>query len=421
MAGHSAFFAATPNTTPPTQGETDFNAGLLQATLAAMKITAMVSPLWNGPQLDVYAVALGLGEDPRRVEAKADALAMAVGADSCRVARCQGRLLVEVPKPSSRRRPLRAARLEQLNPPAPTAVAIGISTGGQVQWLDLADERTCHVVIGGTTGSGKSKALQWLLYRLVRQNAPQALHIIALDPKRTELVPFAHVPHLAHPVVHAPIEMSRLMAWVGSELDRRAQSGRAHPRLLVVIEEVADLLKTTPDVERSLARIAEIGRGLGVHLVATTQQPGAKSLGSALVNFPARLLGRVASATLTYGAAGRKGTAANKLLGRGDFLFITADGISRVQVPLIDGRQLTMLPRTTQINTLDNELPGVAWVADVARDKRGGAGRRLLSPDDYRNLEDELAAGAGPAKLRRFGIGYTRARRIHDYYRSEQE
>jgi len=184
------------------------------------------------------------------------------------------------------------------------------------------------------------------------------------------------------------------------------------------VEEVADLLATNRDVGPLLSRIAQVGRALGVHLVATTQQPGARSLGDALVNFPARILGRVASATLTFGAAGRKQTGADCLLGRGDFLLLAAGETTRFQAPLLDGRQLSQLPRAATVATLDAELPTAVSIADLARDPRGGRGRRELTPDDYGRLEAVVAGGAGADEVRgRFGIGYERAARIVGGYR----
>ena len=233
-----------------------------------------------------------------------------------------------------------------LTPPTATAVALGITTGGRVAWLDLADANSPHLLIAGTTGSGKTVALHWLLYRLTLQNDPAALRLVMLDPKRGELAPFAHVPHLLHPIASAPLEMARLLTWATDELDRRLTSGRRAPRVVVVVEEIADLLKSNPDAAGALARLAQVGRGLGVHLVGVTQQPGARSLGDALANFPARLLGRVASATLTYGAAGRSRTQADQLLGKGDFLLITADATTRLQLPMIGGQQYGQLPHT---------------------------------------------------------------------------
>ena len=151
-----------------------------------------------------------------------------------------------------------------------------------------------------------------------------------------------------------------------------------------------------------------------MHLIGVTQQPGARSLGDALANFPARLLGRVASATLTYGAAGRARTMADQLLGRGDFLLITSDQTTRLQLPMIGGAQYGQLPRTDRPATLDAELPTLAAFADLAgRDPRGGQGRRELGAEDYENMTMALQDGAGPDDLRAaFGIGWDRASRI---------
>ena len=244
--------------------------------------------------------------------------------------------------------------------------------------------------------------------------------MVLIDPKAFELGDFARLPHLLHPVVSQPVEVSRVLAWIAGELDRRAQAGRGRggPRLLVVVEEVADLLATNRDVGPLLTRIAQIGRALGVHLVATTQQPGSASLGGSLVNFPCRILGRVASATLTFGAAGRRQTGADCLLGRGDFLFLAAGETVRFQAPLMDGRQLANLPRAATVATLEEELPTVVSIADLARDPRGGRGRRELSPADYDRLQDAVAGGADADAVRdAFGIGYERAARMVGGYR----
>ena len=134
------------------------------------------------------------------------------------------------------------------------------------------------------------------------------------------------------------------------------------PRIVVCIEEVADILSAnrsvggllaTPALHLGLRRCSrQIGRALGVHAIVTTQQPGSRSLGDSLVNYPARLLGRVASATLTYGAAGREKTGAHALLGRGDFLLLAAGETARFQAPLVDGRQYGQLPRGTAVASL---------------------------------------------------------------------
>lgn len=399
-------------------GDALFTAGLLGATLAARKVPAIVALVWDGPQWAVYSVSLGLGAAPEQVEALSGALALAAGAESCRVARDGGRLLLELAKPAAARRTLRAQRLEALPPPRAMAVALGVASGGQAVWFDLTDENTSHVVIGGTTGSGKSVLLRWLIYRLALQNAPADLRLLLLDPKRFELTQFGHLPHLLHPVVGHPLEVAQVLAWLVGELERRSATGETRPRLVCVVEEVAEVVAANREIAPLLARTAQIGRALGVHVVATTQQPGAKALGDALVNFPARILGRVASATLTYGAAGRRRTGADALLGRGDFVLIRAGETVRFQAPLLDGRYVTRLPYAAQVASLADELPGVLRLADADRDPRGGRGRRDLSDDDYDALQAALREGLGPDALAgRFGIGRERAARLAQGFR----
>jgi DNA segregation ATPase FtsK/SpoIIIE, S-DNA-T family len=245
---------------------------------------------------------------------------------------------------------------------------------------------------------------------------------VALDPKKRELLPFAKVPHLLHAVASSPLEISRLLSWATAELDRRTDTGRTRPRLVIVAEELADVLATSPGAGEQIARLAQLGRGLGVTLIGTTQQPGARSLGDALPNFPARLIGRIASATLTFGATGKARTQADQLIGKGDFLLITGDGTTRLQVPLIDGRLLGTLPHAAEVASLADELPAVATFADLARDTRGGYGRRELTASDYQAIDRALAEGASISDLRaQFGLGYERARRIVADYRGETE
>lgn len=415
-------FTGTPATDPAPSaaslpGSGEFTAGLLQATLNTRRVQAIVSLAWSGPQLDAFAVSLGLGEKPENVENLAGALALAAGAESCRIARSAGRLLLEVPKPPNERKPLLAGRLETLAPSTSTSVCLGITTGGSPVWVDLADERFAHIILGGTTGSGKSVLLRWILYRLVMQNPTDSMRMLMLDPKRFELKQFQRVPHLLHPVTSNPTEVARLLSWVGNELDRRSDTGRNRPRIVVVVEEVADLAQTNREVLPLIARIAQIGRALGVNLLATTQQPGAKVLGNAIGNFPTRIIGRIASSTLAYGASGRARTGADALLGKGDLLLVSAGETTRFQAPLPDGRQWSRLPHSAAVANLDTELPTLVQFADLNRDPRGGQGRREIGEADYREVENALAQGATVRQImERFGIGYDRAQRMYQSY-----
>ncbi len=406
----------------PATADTQFLCGLLQATLVAKKVSSIVAPAWDGPQLRVFSVSLGLGETPEAVERLSGALAMAAGAENCRVSRDGGKVLLEIPKRPEERRVLHASRLEQFSPPSPTAVALGVGVHGRVVWHDVATEAHSHTVCGGTTGSGKSVLTAWVLLRLCLQNTPAQLQVLAMDPKGYELDIFRQSAHLAHPVQQDPTEAARLLRWVVDEMDRRARSRVRSPRYLVVVEEVADLLAVNRDIEPMLTRIVQLGRALSINLWLSTQQPGTASLGRTLPNMTARIIGRVSSSTLTYGASGRAKSGADELLGAGDFVRVSAGEVLRFQAPLANGKQWAQLPRTHEVSTLEDQLPTLAYFGDRNVDPRGGRGRRELGQDAYRAMEQALADGARPDDLKRaFGIGYERARRIYDAYRGADD
>jgi len=389
-------------------------AAMMQLALSQRKVEAIVTPLFDGPQVETYQVALALGVEPEKVERLDGALAMAAGVSACRVARSQGCLLVEVPKPKEKRKILRARTLlAQASAATPLYVPLGLGTTGQIVYYSLADERMCHLVVGGTTRSGKTNALHWLLTCLLKQNPLGRLGLILADPKRRELAPFALSRHLMHPILHDLTEIVKVLIWLQETMTLRASRGINQPRILTVIDEVRQLVRRERRVQGLLSSIAEMGAGVGIHLVVATQQPGAKALGEALVNFPARLLGRVASSTLSYGAAGRARSQAETLLGRGDMILIGEGGLMhRLQVPLVGEAELETVPRWERADQVPHlELPeAVSWSTPVGVDSRGGWQRKEL---DMERVREMIEDGATATELHRaFGINYGRALRL---------
>jgi len=389
-------------------------AAMMQLALAQRKVEAIVTPLFDGPQVETYQVSLALGVQPEKVERLDGALAMAAGVSACRVARAQGCLLVEVPKPKEKRKTLRAhTLLAQTSLPSPLHVPLGLGTTGQIVYYDLADERMCHLVVGGTTRSGKTNSLHWLLTCLLKQNPLGRLRLLLADPKRRELAPFALSRHLMHPIMHDLTEIVKVLIWLQDTMTLRAAKGITQPRILMVIDEVRQLVRRERRVQHLLSSIAEMGAGVGIHLIVATQQPGAKALGEALVNFPARLLGRVASSTLSYGAAGRARSQAETLLGRGDMILIGEGGLMyRLQVPLVGEVELQDVPRWDRPEHVPHlDLPDmVNWETPVGVDSRGGWQRKDLDMTEVREMVED---GATASELHKaLGINYNRALRL---------
>ena len=156
--GHS-LYTGTLATGHQSRTPSEFVAALLQATLNARRIQAIVAHQWDGPQVQVFRCSLGLGEDPRGVERLAGALAQAAGVAEARVSRGQGCLWIEIPKPESERQVLQPGKLAKLKPSTRWAIPLGVGIDGRPVWFNLDDPRHAHLVIGGTTGSGKTVAL----------------------------------------------------------------------------------------------------------------------------------------------------------------------------------------------------------------------------------------------------------------------
>ncbi len=348
----------------------------LQHVLDLKRIHALVKFEYDGPQLRVYRCAPRLDVAPERIERLAATFAQAAYGTECNVARADnGTLLIELAKAPEECYILPGPSPAELPTQRASAVPIGVSSAGAALWLDLADERHTHTLICGTTGSGKSVCLHWLLYRLFAQNSPRALRALLLDPKR-ELEAFAGVPHLVHPPASQLLDVVRLLAWAVGELDRRLAARSTGPRLVIVVEEVADLVLVHPAIGDYLTRIAQVGRSVGINLIGTAQQPNIETVGKATVNFTGRVVGRVASAVLSYGATGRSGLRAEKLLGRGDMLLVAGASAVRIQVPYCDPQRIRELPRVATPASLEGELPTVAHFTARRRPATGRPGAK---------------------------------------------
>jgi S-DNA-T family DNA segregation ATPase FtsK/SpoIIIE len=204
-----------------------------------------------------------------------------------------------------------------------------------------------HVLLAGTTGSGKTALLRTLLLSLAMYNHPGQLQLVLVDPKGRGLSPLAGLAHLwqGRGPVQDTAEAAQVLVALTEEMVRRDANKRSLPRLVVGIDELADLLTVGGKlVADALTRLTQRGREAGIHVVAATQKPAAALVGSLVkANFPVRLVGSVVSPEDAKVAAGISGTGAERLLGRGDFLLVTKGQIIRFQAAYASSGELTAI------------------------------------------------------------------------------
>ncbi len=283
------------------------------------------------PRLVRFHLAVDPALPLRRLQALEEELALALEVASARVVRCEGTLSLEVPRPQPAYLSL-LRTLADLPPLPPCTALLGRDSEGSPLLLRLSSPDVSHVLIAGTTGSGKTALARTILVSLALANHPDDLRMVLIDPKGQGFAPLAGLPHLVgSPLTSAPCAAERL-AWLVEEMAWREARGVGAPRIVVAVDEVADLLGEREDLGEPLTRLAARGRSAGIHLLLCTQKPTADALGSLLrANLPCRIVGRVVSAHEAALATGVRGTGAERLMGRGDFLLVAAGEIARFQ------------------------------------------------------------------------------------------
>lgn len=423
-------------------------ARLIEETLAHFDAPARVVTIQQGPTVTLFGVEPGYVETRRgpvrvrvsKILALADDLALALAAKRIRIqAPVPGRpyIGIEVPNETPRLVPLRrvisSPAFSKLRAALP--LALGEDVSGQP--VVAALEAMPHLLIAGTTGAGKSVCLHamlttWLLFR-----TPDELRLLLLDPKRVELTIYSGIPHLLAPVVTDLERAQGALQWAIREMERRyhllahagvrdiaeynastaAHEGKPLPYVAIVIDELADLMMLAPQkTEQALIRLAQLARATGVHLVVATQRPSVDVVtGLIKANFPARIAFAVASSVDSRVILDRPG--AERLLGRGDMLFLPPDAPEPLRV---QGSWVTM-----------DEVRRVVQHWQAQGGIRYGHTDAPASPLPLRKLEAEahpqdplwdqalaVLQEEGYVSItllqRRLGIGYTRAARIYE-------
>ena len=317
-----------------------FQADRIEMLLASHKVPARVTGGTVTPRLIRFHVTTPLGVRVRQLSNLSEEIALSLGAPSCRVYRQDGQVEVEVPRPKGTTVPLLplCRRLVAQGPQGESAIppltaVLGLDQDGVPLLLQLPSPNVAHVLVAGTTGSGKTALARAIIASLALLNSRRTLQLVLIDPKGRGFLPFEGLPHLLVPVVTRVDEATPLLHRLVEEMERRDAEGRCEPRLVIVLDELADLVQVGGrEMERALTRLTQRGREAGLHLVACTQKPAAAVIGGLVKsNFPVRLVGSVASPEDAKVATGLAQTGAEKLLGQGDFLVVAKGQVTRMQ------------------------------------------------------------------------------------------
>src|SRR5512133_99396 len=412
---------------------------LVQA-LADFGVQASVVGQIVGPRVTRYELQLAPGTKMSKVAALKDDLSYALATTEIRIlAPIPGKQAVGVEVPNLTPNLVTLGDIYDDLPQtaSPVAVWLGKDISGNAVWTDLA--RMPHMLIAGTTGSGKSGCINTILTSILLRSTPDEVRTILIDPKRIELSYYEQIPHLLAPVVSSPKEATAVLANVIAEMERRyerlsavrarnlPEANRAFrergeqplPYLLVVIDELADLMMISPQaVEDAIIRLAQKSRAVGIHLVLATQRPSVDVItGMIKANVPSRIAFAVSSQTDSRVIIDQGG--AESLLGQGDMLFkpLGTSRLQRVQGAYVGEEEVALIVEQCKAQR-EQELDPSLLEAPEPPPEEGGD--EEFDPDEDplldRAIEVVVQAQTASTSLlqRRLRVGYTRAGRLID-------
>jgi len=415
---------------------------LLVKTLSHFGVEATVVGEISGPRVTRYELQLAAGTKVSKVAGLKDDLSYALATTEIRIlAPIPGKQAVgvEVPNTSPNLVTLGDVFDDLPQAASPLSVWLGKDISGNAVWADLA--RMPHILIAGTTGSGKSGCLNAMLTSILLRSTPDEVRMILIDPKRIELGYYESIPHLLTPVVSSPKQAAAALTNVVGEMERRyermslmrarslpelnrtlrARSNEPLPYLLVVIDELADLMMISPqEVEEAIIRLAQKSRAVGIHLVLATQRPSVDVItGMIKANVPSRIAFAVSSQTDSRVILDQGG--AESLLGQGDMLFkpLGTSRLQRLQGAYVSEEEIALVVeqcRAQRPQELDESLLVPPEHEDPDVDGEDGE----FDPDEDPLLENaiEIVVQTQTASVsliqRRLRVGYTRAGRLID-------
>lgn len=436
------------------RGEVSMNRERLESTIHSFGVNANICGVTRGPTVTRYDLELEAGVKLNKLTNLSNDLALSLGVSSVRIAPIPDKIStvgIEVPNKLVSMVYLREilASREFQNASSKLSFAIGKDIGGNPVVGNIS--KLPHLLIAGTTGSGKSVCMNSLILSLIYKATPDEVRLIMVDPKMVELGIYNGIPHLYIPVVTDPKKAAGALQWAVVEMMKRYRlfseigvrdlsgynayqkrnDGETIPQLVIVIDELADLmLVASKEVEESICRVAQMGRASGVHLIIATQRPSADVItGLMKANIPSRIAFAVSSAMESRIILDTQG--AEKLIGQGDMLYapLGAGKPLRIQGAFVSDEEREEVIRFVKAGTEANYSEEILSQIELAAENSGKNGKAAAKPAEAdsssANDYDELLPQAVEVILetkqasvsmlqRRLKLGYSRAARLVD-------
>lgn len=435
-----AFDLLDDNHTEVDSGNIEANVAIIKKTLQDFGINVEMGEVNVGPTVTQYTLRPTTGVKLSQIAGLQNDLALALAAQSLRMELpIPGKPLVGIEVPNRTTAIVRLREVMQtkefVDHKSKLAIALGRDVAGKPMIADLA--KMPHLLVAGATGTGKSVAINCLLCSLLYRNTPQDVKFIVVDPKRVEMTLYNGIPHLLTPVITDHDKAVNALKWAVGEMDRRYRllaeankrnileynetSGLQLPYIVILVDELADLMAVAQaDVEAAIVRLAQMARAVGIHLVLATQRPSVEIItGLIKANITSRIAFAVASQIDSRTILDSSG--AEKLLGNGDMLFVSADfnKPKRIQGGYIGEKEVKKV-----VDFFKTQTGAVIYNESIIeKPKRGGSVPGMDSEDGgdddplFQEAVDEVhRAGKASASLlqRRLRVGYARAARLLD-------
>lgn len=427
----------------------ELSANILEDTLRDFGIEVKVADVEQGPVITRYELEPAPGVKVNKITALSDDIALAMKAHSVRiVAPIPGKSRVGVEVPNSYSTIVYLKEIlesgEFQNSKSKLTLALGKDVSGQSIVADLGDMP--HLLIAGTTGSGKTVCVNSLITSLLFNATPDEVKFLMVDPKMVELAMFNDLPHLLCPVVTEAKKVSGALSWLVNEMEQRYQlfaklgvrnidlynskfkngeikleeTPERLPYIVVIIDELADLMVVaSQDVENAITRLAQLSRAVGIHIILATQRPSVDVVtGVIKANFPARISFQVASKVDSRTVLDMNG--ADKLLGKGDMLFLKPGTAkpTRVQGTLISDKELERL-----VNFIKSQRKPDYDEEILKEQEKKSSAYHEFEKDEMFDEGVRMVLETGQASVsmlqRRLGLGYQRAARMIDKMEEE--